>query len=204
MVPIAPKERFKHLPFRIGDGPSETGARLGGRAPSLDYPAKLRDDAEYVLTVPIAAQPVVYASVFVNCDFDALLDAMNAGIQADDRVVVVAHPEAGRSDSTRYQSGLSAHPLLIGDSVCDDVDTIDDQKIFAGGHKIGGSPHCIQEPELEGAGDLMNRGFVHVLQLDFPGREDGDVRGNWPFADGLFNLFMRLDRDEPPRWAFQK
>jgi len=95
--------------------------------------------------------------------------------------------------------------LIIGETLDDDLD--DDGEgglVIYSDHKFRGRPYSIQDPELDGAEELMKRGFVQVLQLDFPGAADGAVRGNWPFFDGLFNLFMLPERPSLYEWAVQK
>ena len=67
------------------------------------------------------------------------------------------------------------------------------------------SDHRIRQPELPGAAELFRDGYVQVLQLDFPDGDDGDISGNWPFGDGLFNLFWRPPFiGEPYFWYVQK
>jgi hypothetical protein len=199
---LAPVDRSRSRPFRILDGESERGPRLGGRAPLGIGDGLLQGDARYVLTVPVAVAPEIELSVFVQGE---LWEAMNRGIFSDKRVVAVAHaPSARRSDCT-YASVLSEHRIVVGDEA---PDLVTDQSDDGGpkpmpDHKIGGRPYCIQEPELEGAEALLDRSMHQLLQLDFPGSQDGRVTGSWPFADGMFNLF-----GAPPFdtffWAFQK
>jgi hypothetical protein len=69
----APTDPDQHRPFRIGDGPSQSGARLGGRAPVLDAMPLLAPASQYV--------------------------PMNDGLQSDHRIVAVRHGEAVRGDS---------------------------------------------------------------------------------------------------------
>lgn len=83
---VAPLDRSMHRPFRIGDGDSESGPRLGGRAPALEYALPLASGSQYVLTFPLIEQPVVFASVFVNGGVDVLRESMNDGVQFDDRL----------------------------------------------------------------------------------------------------------------------
>jgi hypothetical protein len=199
---VAPRDPDWHRPFTIADGPSADGPRLGGRPPAIERPELRAHDARYVLTFPLSIEPPLDASVFVNCDFETLLDAMNDGIFDDDRVVVVVHEPAPRGGSDVVASELSSHPIVVGEPAPDWVDDGEGGRMPMSSHKLGGRPYCIQEPALEGADELLASGWVHVLQLDFPARSS--VRGNWPFADGLFHVFIRPGRAGPPRWAFQK
>jgi hypothetical protein len=141
-------------------------------------------------------------SIFIQGD---LWNTMNRGIFSDERVAVMAHPPSVRRSDRTYVSVLSEHRIVLGDEapdlVADQSDDGDPRPMSD--HKIGGRPYCIQEPELEGAEALLNRGLLQLLQLDFPDGRDATVSGSWPFADGLFNLF-----GAPPFdtffWAFQK
>lgn len=173
----------------------------------------LRDTAEYIMTFPLATEPGLLATVFRNCPFDEFLDAMNDGFKDDDRIVVIPHATMfPRSRSKRFRSDVSPHGIIVGDEIPDRVRShplrppvaeVDAQPYS--GHKFGGEPYCIQEPELPGARELFEQGFIQAIQVDFPGPEDGDVDGDWPFMDGLFNLFLRPPFvDVPAYWCLQK
>lgn len=167
-------------------------------APQLD------PDGQYVMTVPFLREPLVYVSVFVNCSYRTLLGARNGGLQSDARIVVVRHGEANRDSVAANASGLTPHPLLLETQPAPDLlDDEDGGRVIDSSHKIGGRPYCIQEPELDGVEALLREGYVQAVQLDFPGSEDGDVSGNWPFGDGLFDLFLRVDPSATAYWAFQ-
>lgn len=200
---VAPLDRSMHRPFRIGDGDSESGPRLGGRAPALEYALPLASGSQYVLTFPLIEQPMVFASVFVM-EASTYSGSMNDGVQSDDRILVVRHGAVFRTRSDRFASELSAHPLLVSPQVSNDlVDDGEGRQIISSDHKFGGRPCCIHELELQGADLAFERGFIQALQLDFPGYSDGNVSGNWPFADGLFNLFLKPDDPDLVCWAFQ-
>jgi len=202
---VAPLDRSLHRAFRIGDGESQSGPRLGGFAPALETALPLSLGSQYVLTFPFVKVPLVLVSVFVNGGVDVLWESMNDGLQSDDRIVAVRHGAIPRGHSDRFASDLSAHPLVIC-STCerDLVDNGEGGHVVSSDHKFGGRPYCIQEPELEGAEGLLDNGLVQALQLDFPGHADGGVSGDWPFADGLFNLFLKADDPGLIYWAFQK
>ena len=201
----APTDPGQQRPFHIGDGPSHSGPRLGGRAPTLDAMPSLAPGSQYVLTIPFLVEPAVYVSVFVNGSIEVLVKSMNDGLQSDDRIVAVRHGEALRGDSNEFRSDLSAHPLLVAEML--EHDLVEDGaggRAISSHHKLGGRPYSIQEPDLDGSEELLGRGYVQALQLDFPGPGDGAVSGDWPFADGLFNLFIAPLEDVPVYWAFQK
>lgn len=201
---FAPRDPARNLKFHIGSGLSSSGARLGGRPPALEPAPQLDPAGQYVMTVPFLLDPLVYVSVFVNCSFDTLLDAQNEGLQADSRIVVVRHGETSRAPDAPNASELTAHPLLFEtDPTPDLVDDGEGGQVIASSHKIGGRPHCIQEPELEGVEALLREGYVQAVQLDFPGSKDALVSGSWPFGDGLFNLFLRAEPTASVYWAVQ-
>jgi hypothetical protein len=202
MILVAPADPSRSRTFRIVDGESERGARLGGRAPDGVGDSVLREDAVYVMTVPLSSTPELELSIFVQGEIWA---AMNQGLFSDVRVVALPHVPSHRRSDGRFRSQLSEHRIVLGDEISDadpESDDADGPKPWSH-HKIGGRPYCIQEPELEGAEALSQRGFVQLIQLDFPGSADGAVSGSWPFADGMFNLFGKPPFDEF-FWAFQK
>jgi hypothetical protein len=200
-VLFAPTDLSRCRALRIEARDRRTGPRIGGNGPEGQEAWDLPADTIYFGTFPLSRRPALELSIYAR-PFDAFVDAMNEGLRQDDLASCVVHPPARRGTSREHRSELSAHAVRIGRPRGDA--TRGEAQPFSG-HKIGGRPYCIQEPELEGAAALMRRGFVHVLQIDFPGPEDGDVSGDWPFGDGLFNVLAR-----PPfgpkdiRWAFQK
>jgi hypothetical protein len=202
---IAPTDRALSCPFRIPDGPSHSGPRIGGLAPSLPVLPDLRPSAEYIITFPLCVEPVLYASLFRNCDPDEFFHALNDGFMSDNRIVAAVHPDLPRGASGLHASQVSPHPLLIQAPGMDMLADGEGGLVTSSDHKLGGRPYCIQDPELEGAAALFWTGYVQVLQVDFPGFEDGNISGPWPFGDGLFNLLWR-----PPflaselRWCIQK
>src|SRR5262245_51844282 len=69
----APLARTRSRSFRIVDGPSEEGPRLGGRAPEGIVEGPPLDGASYLLTIPLASDPALELSVFLRGDvWDAI------------------------------------------------------------------------------------------------------------------------------------
>src|SRR6185369_14661832 len=95
---LAPTDRSLSRPFRIVDGPSERGSRIGGHCP--EGLPDLPDEAAYVMTNPLASAPPLFASIFITCGFRELLEARNDGFKTDERVTVITHAE----DLTRSAS----------------------------------------------------------------------------------------------------
>jgi hypothetical protein len=199
---VAPRDIERSTPFQILDGPSERGPRLGGRAPHGVGDGILRLGAKYVMTVPLASEPALELSVFVQGELWA---AMNAGLFSDDRIVAIAAPPSVRRRDSQFRSPLTEHRIVLCEED-DDLEHVEGPDVDPNPftlHKLGGRPFCIQEPELQGAAELQARGYTQLVQLAVPTAEDAAISGPWPFADGLFNLF-----GTPPFetffWAFQK
>ena len=170
----------------------------------LNFP--LRDEAQYFGTFPLYTDPSpLYFSLFINCEFWDLVSSLNLGLQTDDRIVVVTHPALPRSHSTQYASQLiSQHSLHIDELAADMVQSDSGEMVIRERHKFGGRPFCIQEPVLPGSEELFAQGYRQLLQIDFPSPADGRVSGNWPFGDGIFNLFWKQSlSSEPYFWYLQ-
>ncbi len=129
---------------------------------------------------------------------------MNDGLFTDDRIVVTIHEDLPRGSSEKYSSELTMHPVILGPEQIDTLVDEEGELVLNSDHKIGGRPYCLQEPELPGAEELFTLGYRQVLQLDFPGYEDGEISGDWPNYGGLFNLFWNIPFDAfPYQWYFQ-
>ena len=186
---VAPSNPAFSRRLTIGEGPIDSVLRVGGPGSEGVDSTLLGPHAQFVLTVPLASGPRLCFSLFVNATFRQLITAMNDGPHSDDRVIVILHDKVPRlSKRGRFQC-MSEHPLVLGAPEPDLVSDGEGGFVTESRHKIGGRPYCIQEPELPGASSLLERGFIQVLQLDFPGPPDALVSGDWPFGDGLFNLF---------------
>ena len=187
---LAPEDRRYHLRFRIGDGPSERGARVGGWPPADLDSRPLCEGMTYFLTFPLADTPELYASIFL-AEFGDLMKALNDGFKTDSRVAIIPHTDISRGDSSQFASTLSSHPIVIGEQYSDLCRNDLGEVLPWSDHKFGGEPYCIQEPELPGARALFEQGFIQVLQLDFPNAADGNIDGDWPVGDGIFNVFWK-------------
>lgn len=181
------------LPFRIASEDVEKGSRLGGRAPEGVEPALAPDLARYLLSIVLGdAQQEI--SVFLAVDYGRLFDLSGQIVgPAENAVDVIIHPPSVRSLTDRFHSDLSGHALVFGEPREDLILRENGSLTPRSSHKCWGQPYFLHgEPELESrVVELLTRGFRHVLQLDVPGSEDGEVDGNWPFADGVFHLLLR-------------
>lgn len=200
---VSPSDPTRCVPFLISTGEGTEGAMLGGRAPDGISPTPGRESLRYFATVPITTSPSVFASIFV-ADLEALME-VRGGVSRPDLVRVVVHPSMERGPSSRFDSLLSEHSLLLA-GPADDL-TPDDDGVAAvrPGHKIGGTPHLVRRkaPLLDAIERLRRDRYVLVAQFDFPHGVDAVVSGDWPFADGMFALFGREPFQEREwRWCW--
>lgn len=102
----------------------------------------------------------------------------------------VFHERAPRCKDTRLVSDLNGYGVSVGPELLDDPE---DNK---GGvpHKIGGIP-CVYPKFKTITDSFLNTGYFHLLQWAFPGKGDCAVKGEWPFADYLFHLFLKETKD---------
>jgi hypothetical protein len=178
-------------PFHFADEVQPSSARIGGNMPE-GISVTLNENAEYFGTFPLYDNnSLLYFSLFINCPFAEFIQSLNNGFQTDNRIRIVLHEDKTRSNFTKYASKLSQHTLVM-DGIESDI-ILNDQgdNVIREGHKFGGRPFCIQEPNLDGADELFAQGYRQVLQIDFPNPADGRISGSWPFGDGIFNLFWK-------------
>lgn len=199
---VWPSEKTECIPVLIGDGPSVSGPRLGGRSPEG---IKARKGMEYLLTLPFSMDPAQELSLFI-AGFDEILPA-SGSLQEPGLIEVLLHSPAPRRASDESASSLSEHPLLLQPAKDDWFINDDGETVVESSHKLGGRPYFTQgESDLEDEVErILRSGYLQVLQLDFPGGgDDALVSGDWPFADGMFHLFGKppFDRDHW-RWFFE-
>ena len=189
---FASENKSRRLSVRGGD--STTGPRLGGRPPVGVVPKN--KGLSYLITLPWSEELEV--SLFVDADADFIFSSAASVPSGPPHYELIRHEPRPRGESGAYDSELSEHPILIGDLV-DDAGELDFDGVRQpySDHKIGGRPYFLQgEPELEDAvAALLADGFGHAIQLGFPGSPGVDVRGTWPFGDGLFHVLVREVRD---------
>jgi hypothetical protein len=64
-------------------------------------------------------------------------------------------------------------------------------------HKVGGMPYFGQlEGQVMESLPLLNSGWIHLLQLVFPGIDDDETPGSWPFGESAFHVFCRREQNE--------
>lgn len=190
------------MPLRVvACGPSESGPRLGGTAPEGVRPSVKTRDTRYLATIPLSDDGEIDVSFFLSLTFDEMLRDAGRMYQGA-AIEPVTHSPRGRGRGDEFKSVLSPHPLDLG-GARDDWSIEDGGEIIESGHKIGGRAYLIQSTEarrreLERA---WSEGFRQFLQLDTPA--EAAVKGDWPFANGMFHAFVRVeDSDRPLRWRF--
>src|SRR5689334_22000638 len=107
---VCPSNPLTCLPLNVIDGPSETGARLGGRPPVDVRPAFQDAFTQYFLTLPFSIEPVRELSIFICSDFSQLLETCGT-LHKEGLVQVVIHEESRRGEASSLSSNLSEHPL---------------------------------------------------------------------------------------------
>ena len=178
--------------FRIGDGPSDAGPRLGGRSPAGVSP----EDAtlKYFLTIPLG-RGEDELSVFVDPGYALEHPGQ---IVSTVGVEVVVHTRSQRANEARsFDSTLSPHPLVPIEEVPDEQEE-NGEILPSSANKFGGRPYLVRRGgELEAkVSSLESAGFSQCLQIDFPGSEDALVTGDWPVGTGIFHLLLRTQHGQ--------
>lgn len=206
MPPRSPTSGLMCSPLQIVDGTGTPGAGLGGRAPEVldEFPGGSAPAVYYFATVPLRAGSSQFVSLFVA----DLVDLMPNRARVNEvgllrPVVHAARPRAQRRSP--FDSKLSEHGLLAQDEVEDWILDDEGNAIIRPGHKLGGRPHLVRvTAELSrGIDKCRSEGLDLIAQFDFPSGNDALVKGDWPFADGMFFLFGREPwREENWRWSW--
>ena len=194
------------IPFRVGEGPSERGPRLGGRAPDKVSPRLDAEGIKYFATLPLSLAGEFEVSIFATYDFDTMSE-VTGQVEMQGLVQLVVHEASKRGPDSSLKSPLSAHPLILGDPKLDVSRSEDGDPEVESSHKLGGRPALIEPSRAAKSLEKLElQGFTQVAQVDFPVTEgDADVSGNWPFADGLFHILGRAPYrgDQDWRWFFE-
>jgi hypothetical protein len=193
---VCPTSLSRCRPFRRGSGGSETGPRIGGRAPEGIIPSYGCTNAMHLFTFPLLSDGQKEVTVFYSRRaFDEMVSVPCNSIELTlGRFIDVAvHGPSRRSANQDFSSDLSEHPLVfLGET--DDVFSDDDSRespLF--GHKTGGRPYRLGNrnelfDRIEG---LQKEDYLLIAQMEFMVNGDAQWKGNWPFADGIFHVFGR-------------
>lgn len=200
MRAVFPARPDRCIPLELDEGESPNGPRIGGRAPRGVRPRSAAANTHYFLTLPLLSDPPSEFSVYLTLDPDEMVD--NERRVCAPGVEVLVHPPSRRGDSDAHASALDAHSLMLGAEASDTIES-DGDRIIRTSAKLGGRPFVINpEEDLEAALEsLAAQGFVHVLQMPSPSSARVTMRGAWPFAGGMLQLFSRAPF-EAANWAW--
>lgn len=181
-------------PLHRGTGRSETGPRIGGRAPLGVHPSAECWSAKYLATLPLTDDRQIEISIFYSQDrFNRMVDVPNNEIITSLGSIIdaIIHDTSVRGQLSDLTSPISEHPLVICEPTDDKASDDEGNVITLPDHKIGGRPFLVRGvEELANAVKLLqDQGFLQLVQFDFIVSADAQWSGDWPFADGLFHLF---------------
>ncbi len=187
----------RYWPMHIASGDSAAGFRIGGAPPVGVTPEHPKEWTQYFGTFPISigngkAQEM---SIFCSFNYDDpddpcfITDHIYKALVGD-VVQCVFHSPARRAKESQFRSELDAYRVEIGKDVADDF--ADE----SGGapHQIGGVPFFQDEhPRVrKTSADLFEMGYLYALRWSFPGGGDCAVRGNWPFHNYSFHVYLKM------------
>lgn len=187
------------LPLIIGDGPSQTGPRIGG-APPEGVSSVHGAEAHYLLTLALERDGGSELSIFLHPDWEDVFADHSRTLYSQEEawVELILHKASARGQDNS-QPLLTPHPLLVEpverDRQGDDVSVYDEPGAPLWQHKLGGKPYFIRYKAklVDAIREIEQRGYRQLLQLTFPGPKDADIAGDWPFAGGIFYLFFKID-----------
>ena len=190
------------VPFRLtGEPKLNWRCSLGGAPPLGVMPPRVEPLTSYFATLGL--EEGLDVSLFVTFDYTSPPASFNffrgtyrLHDESNPQVQFVVHKQTSvRNLTSSLTSELPPLAFAFGVQVTDpEVGTegqLGDRGIYAD-HKVGGVPYFGQlEGEVGAAFSLLENGFVHLLQLAFPSREDAMISGNWPFGESVFHVFAR-------------
>lgn len=184
------------VPFRITNTEADSKGLIGGQPPIGVEPRQNLCKVNYFATLILSIEPMNFVSIFV-AELDELLKKRGS-LNELGLIDVVVHSSIQRGLGSKYCSPLSEHYLSLLDEAVDWIEDDTGEKIIRAGHKIGGRPYFIQHSTklIKDIKIIQKKGFLQIAQFDFPDADDAEVDGNWPFADGLFNLFGKYPYKE--------
>jgi len=185
------------IPIRIGDGPSLSGPRIGGSGPIGVSPERLAE-ADYLLTLMLDDDHATEVSLFLNHDWWDFSDYYRCVLGEDEPwIEFVVHGSSERGLNNSRRSLLTPFPLIYGPAILDQQGYFaeDGEAIPNSDHKIGGRPFIIKSETafVNAIQKIEQNGFHQLFQLAFPGSRDANIAGDWPFGDGIFNLFFKRE-----------
>ncbi len=180
------------LPFRLALPNANSGARFGGKSPEGVVPPN--ETSRYLMTLPVLRDADLEASIFFDFEIDFVVKNKYKIFTASENFLhVVIHKNSERRKDNLFQSTVSGNRVII-QRIVPDVGSEGDS--YYDNHKIGGSPFLVREDMFKSGIDALAQcGYKNWVQLDVPGfGEEGDedgLDGDWPFADGIFNIMIK-------------
>jgi len=196
MLKLSQKLAHNCRPIVIAAEDSNTGNRLGGHAPAEYHPAIRNPKAVYFATL-IFDEAGRELSIFLaeRSKYDVLKHCRHLMAADAGPVTLLLHSHSCRSARTENASNLSGHRLIVEDEIKDLGD-----EPGAADHQIGGKPYYHHDygKIMEETQRAIAAGYIHMLQLSFPGYRDAMVEGDWPFGEYVFHIFGKPGRE----WKF--
>lgn len=187
-----------YFPFRLKAGRAPGACQLGGAPPQGVIPPQVETATRYLATLRLNEECDV--SLFTTFDFTnrSLSGYFNATYrlldQSNPLVQFVVHSSiADREKSSGLSSDLPELHFVFGrsgvDPECLSAEGLENPAIYEE-HKVGGQPFFEQlEGDFAKTLDLFQQGYIHLLQLAFPGEEDAEIDADWPFGPSVFHVF---------------
>jgi hypothetical protein len=196
----------KFIPFRFKAEQAErTRSSIGGEPPAGILPPRVYPQTRYLGTLGLKEDLDV--SMFTTFEYSPPPSAFNlwsaTGRLQDassELVQFVVHPAwlARATGSPLRGDLIETLGFEFGSPAFDPKCSVTDfgQVPIYEGHKVGGLPYFDQlEGDFEAAFGLLDKGFIHLLQLNFPSREDDPIPIDWFFGENPFHVFARKNRD---------
>lgn len=187
----------KYWPMHIGEGDGNTGFRIGGLPPIGLKPKLVSDLTQYFGTFPIFGDQDEELSIFVAFDYlnrdspSFIANNLWKPLGEDVPVIQCAfHAHSKRSEDASLASEFNGCAVNIGPESMDSVENEPGESA----HRIGGTPFFYPK-YAHIAAQLLSSGYVHVLQWGYPGKGDCSVKGEWPFANYRFHLYLRQKKE---------
>lgn len=136
------------LPFIIGDGPSQTGPRIGG-VPPEGVSSVHGAEAYYLLTLALEGDGSSELSIFLHPDWEDIFADHSRTLYSQEEpwVELILHDASVRGQD-HCQSLLTPHPLLVEpverDRQGDDINVYDEPGAPLRHHKLGGKPYFVR------------------------------------------------------------
>jgi len=196
------------FPFHLrGDATQPARHSIGGLPPSGIIPEHATAHTTYFATLGLTHDLDV--SLFNSFDYEDKENPNNFFEAAyrlwphrsDLMQFIVHRRQTDIAASSRYESHLpylgfffeaaSSDPVGFGAVPYATLDIYSD-------HKAGGIPYFeqLEGSILDDSLSALSNGYIHMLQLAFPGPQDSPIDADWPFGFMIFHLFAKRVSDD--------